>query len=131
MPLSVDDQLSIQQLYARYNHAIDSGKADAWAACFTPEGTFESPQGVFTGNEGLIGFAKGFHAQMKGKARHWTNNLVIEGNGGTASGTCYLVLNMGGEPGKPPSAAAAGIYLDQLAKQAGEWKFTRRAVAID
>ena len=25
MGLSVEDQLAIQQLYARYNHAIDSG----------------------------------------------------------------------------------------------------------
>jgi ketosteroid isomerase-like protein len=131
MALSVEDQLAIQQLYARYNHAIDSGKADAWAACFTADGSFESPQGTFTGTEGLTGFVHGFHAQMKGKARHWTNNLVVEGDGGKATGTCYLVLNMGSEPGKPPAAAAAGIYRDQLAKQAGEWKFSSRAVAID
>ncbi|MFN0145994.1 MAG: nuclear transport factor 2 family protein [Dehalococcoidia bacterium] len=131
MPLSVEDQLSIQQLYARYNHAIDSGQAESWAACFTADGVFESPQGSFTGTEGLIGFAKGFHAQMKGKARHWNTNLVLDGQGGSATGSCYLVLNMGSDPGKPPAAAASGIYRDQLAKQGGDWKFTRRAVAID
>ena len=42
MGLSVEDQLAIQQLYARYNHAIDFGRADEWAACFTSDGVFNS-----------------------------------------------------------------------------------------
>ena len=42
MPLSVEDRLAIQELIARYNHAIDGGDPDGWAATFAPDGTFES-----------------------------------------------------------------------------------------
>ena len=33
--LTADDRFAIQELYARYNHAIDSGNSGAWAATFT------------------------------------------------------------------------------------------------
>lgn len=60
--LSIEDQLAIQQLYARYNHAIDAGKGDAWAACFTAEGTFDSATGSFAGTEQLAAFALRSHS---------------------------------------------------------------------
>ena len=129
MALSVEDQLAIQQLYARYNHAIDSGRAAEWAACFTPDGVFDSgPAGVFTGTEGLAGFVTGFSAQLK--ARHWINNLILEGDGSTASGTCYLDL-LALQAGKPASTMITGIYTDKLKKVGADWKFTSRAVKAD
>jgi uncharacterized protein (TIGR02246 family) len=131
MALTADDHIAIQQLYARYNHAIDSGKAEAWADCFTADGTFDSGQGKFSGTEQLKAFVGGFHGQMQGKARHWTNNLVLEGDGNTATGSCYLLLNRGTEPGKPPVTLIAGIYNDSLAKVDGAWRFTSRAVRPD
>ena len=128
LALSVDDHLAIQQLYARYNHAIDSGKAAEWAATFTPDGTFNSGQGVFTGTEALAGFATGFAAQLK--ARHWVNNLVIEGDAAAATGTCYLNL-MALQAGKPASTLVTAIYTDTLKKVGSDWKFTSRAVTPD
>jgi hypothetical protein len=128
MSLSVEDQLAIQQLYAKYNHYIDSGKAADWAACFTADGVFNSGQGTFTGTEALTGFVNGFAQQLK--ARHWTNNLIIEGDGDKATGTCYLNL-LALQPGKPASTLITGIYTDTLSKAGGEWKFTSRAVAAD
>lgn len=127
--LPVDDTLAIQQLYARYNHAIDSGKGDAWAACFTADGTFTSGSGDFAGTEQLASFATGFAQRLK--ARHWTNNLVIEAAEGGASGTCYLMLLRLGDGEKPTSILTTGIYRDSLAKQSGEWKFTSRKVVAD
>jgi hypothetical protein len=128
MSLSVEDQLAIQQLYAKYNHYIDFGKAAEWAGCFTPDGVFNSGQGTFTGTDALVGFANGFAAQMK--ARHWTNNLILEGDGKNAKGTCYLNL-LALQAGKPASTLITGIYTDSLTKAGGEWKFTNRAVAAD
>ena len=40
--LSAQDNFEIQQLYARYNIAIDGGDGEAWAATFTPDGAFQS-----------------------------------------------------------------------------------------
>ncbi|MFN0096801.1 MAG: nuclear transport factor 2 family protein [Dehalococcoidia bacterium] len=128
MALSVADQLEIQQLYANYNHAIDFGRGAEWAATFTPDGVFNSGQGTFTGTEQLQGFVAGFAAQLK--ARHWTNNLVVDGDGAKASGACYLLL-WRLQAGAAPSVLVSGVYHDELAKTADGWRFTSRRVAPD
>src|SRR5439155_8062892 len=76
MGLSVEDQLAIDQLYARYNHAIDAGKGETWAGCFTPDGTFKSGPLDLAGSEKLAEFATAFPTRLK--ARHWITNLLIE-----------------------------------------------------
>jgi len=129
--LSTEDQLAIQQLYARYNHAIDSGDGAGWAATFTPEGVFNSASGTFTGGEQLAGFGNSFAQRLK--ARHWTNNLVLDGDGRKASGTCYLLLYQL-TPGQQPPAnlVVTAIYKDELAKGPdGSWRFTQRTVDGD
>ena len=50
--LSTQDYIDIEQLYATYNHAIDSGDAQGWAGTFTPDGTFNK----FAGHDQLVGF---------------------------------------------------------------------------
>ncbi|GBD24295.1 hypothetical protein HRbin29_01973 [bacterium HR29] len=128
MTLSAEDMLAIQQLYARYNHAIDFGDADAWAGCFTPDGVFaSSARGETVGREALRAFAEAFSRQMKG--RHWTNNLVIEGDGSEARGSCYLALYVLGDGG--PRIMATGVYRDQLVRTAEGWRFRRRDVTLD
>lgn len=127
--LETGDQLAIQQLYARYNHAIDSGNGPAWAACFTPDGTFASATGTFSGTEQLSSFATAFASRLKG--RHWTNNLVIEAAEGGASGTCYLMLLRLGNQENPTGILTTGIYKDKLIHDGGDWKFTSREVVGD
>src|SRR5690606_15710924 len=48
--LAANDYIEIQQLYARYNTAIDRNDADAWADTFTADGVFA---GNFKGREAL------------------------------------------------------------------------------
>lgn len=129
MPLTVEDQLEIQQLYARYNHAIDSGNGDGWAACFTPEGKFSSATGTFNGTTELTNFARGFAERIKG--RHWTNNLLIEGEGEHASGRCYLILYRLGDRENPATPLTTGIYEDTLVKTIDGWRFAERKVNGD
>jgi hypothetical protein len=130
MGLSVEDQLAIQQLYARYNHAIDSGDIGRWVACFTPDAVFTSPAGTYTGSAEIEGFARWYTPLMQ--ARHWTNNLVLEGDGTSARGSCYLVL-FRLTPGETPPAAiyATGIYRDDLRKLATGWAFSSRVATFD
>ena len=127
MALSSDDRQAILELAARYNHAIDSGDGAAWAATFTDDGVFDSPQAVVEGNEALIGFATAFPTQVPG-GRHWTNNHVIDGDGDAATHTCYLNL-MSVEGGA--KIVITGIYNDELAKKDGAWRFTHRKVSVD
>ena len=125
MALSADDQLAIQKLYSQYNHAIDFGDAAGWAGCFTADGVFSSGSGQFAGTAALTEFAAGFAARMK--ARHWTNNLVVEGDGQNATGTCYLALYRLTPGEKPPATLlSTGVYTDTLVKSGGAWKFTKR-----
>jgi hypothetical protein len=128
MSLSVEDQLAIQQLYARYNHAIDFGDADGWAACFTPDGVFNGgPGGSQKGTEALKGFASGMAKQIK--ARHWNTNLIIDGSGDSASGKVYLMLMNLAEGKATPLITA--VYHDELKRTGQGWLFTSRSVQPD
>jgi hypothetical protein len=127
--LDTADQLAIQQLYARYNHAIDSGNGAGWAGCFTAEGTFTSGGNTSAGTQQLTEFATGFASRLK--ARHWTNNLVIEADGDGAKGTCYLMLLRLGDKENPTSILTTAIYRDKLTRDGGDWKFSSREVIGD
>jgi uncharacterized protein (TIGR02246 family) len=124
MPLTTDDRLAIQDLAARYNTAIDSGNGDAWAATFTPDGTFESGGRTHQGTDALAAFAKGFAERMAG-TRHWNNNLLIEGDGDQATLGCYLLLMKGGQ------VVTSARYEDTLRRVDGAWRFASRRVVPD
>lgn len=59
-PMTAQDYFEIQQLYAKYNHAIDSGNADGYADTFTPDG-------VFNGNAGRDALKKFINETWVGK----------------------------------------------------------------
>ena len=125
--LTTQDYIDIEQLYATYNHAIDSGDAEAWAATFTPDGTFNTR---FTGKEGLMGFIKMWREKMNGaNRRHWNSNLRITPSAEGANGTVMLMLL--DVSTKPPSIASTGMYTDVLVKTANGWRFKTRQVKGD
>lgn len=119
--LTADDYIEIQQLYARYNNAIDSGDAEAYAATFVPDGTFNT----FTGHDALVGFIHNWHDKMGGaNRRHWNTNLTIMPAPDGASGSVYLLLVDVGA--RPPAIQAAAKYEDQLVKTSEGWRFKKR-----
>ncbi len=124
MALSIEDRLDIQDLAARYNTAIDSGDAEAWAATFTPDGTFESGGRTHQGTEALTAFARGFADRMAG-ARHWNNNMIIEGDGDQATLRCYLLLMRAGQ------VVTSARYEDTLRRVDRQWRFASRKVVPD
>jgi len=124
--LTADDYTEIQQLYARYNHAIDSGDAEGWAATFVPDGTFNT----FTGHDALVGFIHNWHDHLNGaNRRHWNSNLLITGTPEGANGSVYLLLI--DVSTHPPSIATAAKYDDQLVKTPQGWRFKKRATKAD
>jgi hypothetical protein len=124
-PLSPQDHAEIQQLYAKYNHAIDSGNAEEWAATFTSDGVFNNR---FSGREALIGFANNFKANGTNR-RHWNSNLTLTASGQGAKGSVYLMLLDVGI--KPAAVLATGVYSDELVKTAAGWRFKTRVVKMD
>ena len=124
--LSAQDYFEIQQLYARYNIAIDSGDAEGWAATFTPDGVFNT----FSGHDALVGFIKTWREKLNGATRkHWNNNLQVTGNSKEASATTYLMLVDFST--KPPSILMSGSYTDSLVKTKDGWRFTKRMTKSD
>ncbi len=128
MSLSSDDIIEIQQHYARYNTAIDTGDGKGFAACFVPQGVFDSGMGdVIEGREGIAGFADQTHSAMPGM-RHNVTNIVIEGDGSHAQGSAFLIgyLTDGGY-----KVIVTGRYTDELTKTDDGWRFTKRIFKAD
>ncbi len=124
--LTADDYVEIQQLYARYNNAIDSGDAEGYAATFVPDGTFNT----FTGHDALVGFINDWRGKMNGATRrHWNTNLTITGTPEGASGSVYLMLV--DVSTRPPSIVAEAKYDDQLVKTPDGWRFKKRVTKAD
>jgi hypothetical protein len=124
--LSAQDYFEIQQLYANYNIAIDSGDAEGWAAKFTPDGVFNT----FTGHDALISFIKLWREKLHGASlKHWNNNLQITGDGKTANGFVYLMLV--DVTAKPVSIVSTHTYTDNLVKTKDGWRFTKRITKAD
>ncbi len=123
--LAATDLVEIQQLYAKYNWAIDAGDAEGYASTFTPDGVFNTN----VGHDAIVKFAEGFHAGLGSRVRHWNTNLLILPTATGASGQVYLVLVDFST--KPASIAASASYSDELVKTAQGWRFKKRATKGD
>jgi hypothetical protein len=129
--LSAEDHLAILNLYARYNHTIDSGDPEGWAACWVADGVFNSTASnvVATGTAELVSFAEGYRERSQGRLRHHISNVFVEATDSGAHGGSYLLLiNSATEEDPQTTIARAGIYDDELVKQDGQWLFSRRQV---
>ncbi len=83
MALSVEDQIAIRDLVSRMEFSVDDRDADAWVACFTPEGAFVGPSGTWAGEEAHRALVA---AQTSlPRAQHVVTNMLIEGDGDQAS----------------------------------------------
>lgn len=130
----ISDQLAIQSLYSKYAHYIDGGDSDAWAGLFTSDGTFrrekasgtlkDFPVMEISGTENLRQFAREVYAREKGMARHWTSNLVVEGDHERASVHCYAML-IDLRDGAPRIVVTAN-FRDELVRTSSGWRFHSR-----
>ena len=121
----LDDTLAIERLVARYNHAIDSGDAEAWAGTFVADGVFQlAGRDPVVGREALCEFARGL---APSSMRHFVSNLLVDVDAGgeTATLRAYLALI------RDHGIAMTGAYKDTLRKVDGEWGFVRRLFTSD
>jgi hypothetical protein len=134
MALTYEDRLAIQDLYSRYNAFIDTGDYEAWSRTFAEDG-------IFAGSSELKGRAKiAAFGKMRweerpalewANAQHWNNNLVVEGDGRSAKGLCYILRIAKHKHTGKFEIITHGMYTDDLVKVAGEWLFAKRSVLMD
>lgn len=131
MPLATDDVVAIQQLYANYNHLVDSGRGVDWAALFVDEGTLDTGMGFAV--EGTPAaraeFGDNVPVMMPG-SRHVASNVWVDGDGDAAIGTAYLQLWVADEAAGS-KLMVSGLYRDTLQRTADGWRFVDRVLVPD
>lgn len=129
MFLTIDDRIAIQELYAEYNFAIDDGRPDDFAACFTADGVLDVGYGDPTrGTEALAAFASATNQMMPGM-RHSITNLILRGHDDGATGQAYLSTYRATAEGH--QVILTGRYEDTLRRVDGLWKFASRTMTPD
>lgn len=119
--LSTQDYIDIQQLYARYYTAIDSGKGEAWADTFVPDGVFNE----LKGRDALVNLVHDYYRNGGGNTRrHWHTNLVINPTAEGATGSVYLMQV--DVKARPPVIYSHSHYDDVLVKTPRGWLFKSR-----
>jgi uncharacterized protein (TIGR02246 family) len=127
MTLTTKDLLEIQNLYARYCHTVDARDGEAWAACFTRDGSLVPSTGwgagrTIRGREALAAY--GAEAARHNASRHWITNLMLDEHGDHVRGACYgQLIDVSGQAPRP---MAHVIYEDVLVHEDGRWLFAAR-----
>jgi hypothetical protein len=127
------DTERVTALYARQSHAIDDGDGVAWAATFTPDGSFSSPtfgQPV-VGTEALTRFAQKVHDDLHVhglRQRHWLNSVVVDAEARTAR--AYLMI-VRVDPEGTPSLLRHVVINDMFTFDVGELLVRARTVRRD
>ena len=132
--LSVEDRLAIQDVYARYAWALDTGQVEDLAACFTEdtviiEEVFEDPD-RWEGRHGVRALGNHYKSAPNFPGRqHHISNLVMDGSGDECRARSFVfVTECQGEP--PYLLRFTGHYEDRLVKQEGQWLFKERIIRL-
>ena len=128
--LTGQDYIDIQQLYAAYAWAVDTGDFLGRAAVFTPDGTFTSS------NQGFV--PQTVDALVKRTAetgnigdRHLQYNIHIEPTPEGAKGKCYVLILRGKASRGGPLIGTLQMYNDTFVKTAAGWRFKTRRIWAD
>jgi len=121
------EKLAIQELFARYAHAIDDLNVEAWVQCFIPDGVFQVGTRAMRGQAALRGYAEVHVKDIR--CRHLMANFLYEINGNEAAGQCSMLATLATPGGY--KIFAQGRYVDRLVKQNGQWRIAHRRVEPD
>lgn len=127
MYLRPEDKVLILEANARYNHAFDTRDVVEWLGTWTDYATLNTPDQRIEGKEAM---REWFQSQMpeEGCVRHFTFNIVSDGDIETASATCdFLVMSFA----DLPQIIASGTYTDHLTRIGDAWKFASRKISYD
>jgi hypothetical protein len=129
--ISVEDYVAIQQLYAEFNTALDTGQADRYAATWTEDGEFTGGRTAEDGSKEPVprtpnvrGKDQIWQMGQRGGtgSRHFVANLVVTPTADGATATAHLILMNAHDT----TISATAIYNDTLVKTKDGWKFKKR-----
>jgi uncharacterized protein (TIGR02246 family) len=128
----IEDRFAIRELTARYNRAVDEGRADDLAACFTEDCKYWIDRGgrLTAGREHIANMSRviGFGTV------HFTIDANIEVDGDTATQVCHNLCAVRTKERTPGTSRwnVTGRYYDKLVRdpEAG-WLFRERVWVPD
>jgi hypothetical protein len=128
----VSDRVEIQELTARYAWSLDTGDEDAFVDCFCHDGelvwdVFET-EGRWRGVLALRRFIGYFRQRPESAGRqHHVSNLVVTPTDSGACARSYVAVALRRADG-PHALNVMGYYEDELARENGRWRFSRRYI---
>jgi uncharacterized protein (TIGR02246 family) len=128
--INISDRITIQELIAKYNLAIDNKNIDEWTNTWTDDGIWTTTFGEAKGKTELNNMIDQVTNEFASGKRHLSTNIIIDdAQNNMASAKSYITVI---EAKKTPEVVASGTYSDILKKNNnGEWKFVQRKLDID
>jgi len=129
MASPLEEKDAIREVMAQYCFALDDGRFDDMAACFTEDGTWQTFFGKATGRKAIAEFAAGLRAHRPGstpRAIHHVTNIVITLSGDTAKVRSNWTTVQNSPEG--PRIGSGGAYDDDMVKIDGRWYFRHRII---
>ena len=127
------DERACERLIARYTHLVDFGDAPAIADLFTPDGVWRTDASAMTGQDEIRAGFKRRQGVTRRLSRHVCTNVIVDVDGDTATGLCYLVnYRHDSETGTAVRPAPAdvpkyvGEYRDRFVRTPDGWRFADR-----
>jgi len=133
-PQVTEDRAAIDALQARSMFALDWCNANAYRATFTKDGVLVSSSGEDRGDTIATFVSKSCQqsnagsSQGPGHSRHFITNTVLDIEGDKARGREYWFA-VDEDPVKHSAQLRAyGHFEDELVRENGTWKFSRRRI---
>jgi uncharacterized protein (TIGR02246 family) len=125
--LNAADRLDIMQVGASFDNALDAEDAAKFVSVFTGDGVLA---GFWGKSNGPAQIEQAFHFMLRTFAknrRHCVSNQEIEVTGDSASMFSYLTVH----DQKTNTSIGTANFRDELIRDQGSWKFTRRTLNAD
>lgn len=131
-PLTVEDYVAIDNLFAQYSWAVATADLDHFESLFTADGVVEEPGRRFEGDgpDGVRRYLDEWDQGVMAPGRQqWNGHLLIEGAGRRCRVRSFLMVCHRFDTG-----ATVIVFLghcwDTLAKVNGEWRFENRTIEV-
>jgi hypothetical protein len=141
MPLTTENQLAITTLISKLAQALDFSHPADFVDVFTSDGVYQAVSSTVSGevlrfrhegSEALLRFAESAVQRRQGLGRHWTGNLVIDGDQGTATAISYVLFIEIDPTTKERRIPISGVHRDTFVKTPKHgWRFTSRTIVAD
>jgi hypothetical protein len=134
---SAEDQLAIAAVLARYCHLIDTGQADRLAdEVFAQDARIDYSLEPRIGAKAISDFFVSATGNRKYTTAHFVSTYAIEGDGDTATSTCYYqAWRWAPEtaifgPLRPADSVSIGAYDDAWTRTPKGWRISRRTLRM-